>query len=713
MGGTFARLKNWTALETLTDTDLDAEFDWFLANFTPSGMDDYSASVAQMKLQTNPGAQGTESQATSLAGEIERLRYVINRITGETYWYDAPDISLSDANTALAASNAVPRNRIVSGKTRSATDAFPIFLRPDGTAATLNLFGASTNFKIYIDGTLYTHTTDITKTGLSLAPSSNNTCLINDSALAAQTASKYAGEFDSAFPVLTVDTMGSEISALVGKYAAFKVGTEYFVAFVQSTTQLTHVRRGFFFDSSDAPFTRVTVSDNDTITLCKLHWVFYKTTGVMVTTTSVPVYASDTPTSPASGDYWFDLTNLTWKTYDGSTWATAGVHLIGIAVTDTAGCKAARSFEPYAGFSELSTLSLEKVDSATMRGTLRNVFASINGAMYSWAQSYPTWSMTTDIESGYAEGASTDYYFYVTERGDVQISPEKPYDRRADLRSYYHPYHMWRAFGYAINDGSSNLGDPTNYPDFTHRTQTFTSSGNFFSAEGGEYLVIGRGGAGGGGGGGSDTAGGSGAGGGGGGGGVKSGYIRTTLAPGTYYPVVIAAGGTAGAAGTYNNNNATAGGTGGNTTFNGITFYGSAGGSPGQYGSLGSNNPGGAGGAARLAHMCGTGGTGGTGSFGGGAGQNGATGGDSEFAAGAAGGAGNGVSGGGGGGGGGGGDTLGGGTGGAGGGTPAVGVAGTGGTGGGGGGGAGDGSGLAGAAGAAGSAGSLTLIKLT
>jgi hypothetical protein len=57
----------------------------------PLYVDDYSATVAQMQAETNPGAPGAEALAVSLAGELERIRYVLHHVldpTGPT-WYSA------------------------------------------------------------------------------------------------------------------------------------------------------------------------------------------------------------------------------------------------------------------------------------------------------------------------------------------------------------------------------------------------------------------------------------------------------------------------------------------------------------------------------------------------------------------------------------------------------------------------------------------------
>jgi hypothetical protein len=56
-------------------------------NGIPGQLDDYSVSVAQMQTTTDPGEVGTESLATSLAGELERLRFAIKEARGGAQWY--------------------------------------------------------------------------------------------------------------------------------------------------------------------------------------------------------------------------------------------------------------------------------------------------------------------------------------------------------------------------------------------------------------------------------------------------------------------------------------------------------------------------------------------------------------------------------------------------------------------------------------------------
>lgn len=54
----------------------------------------YSDTVSQFQLCVNPGEIGSENIPTSLAGEIERLRFQIRAITGESQWNAPPSSNL-------------------------------------------------------------------------------------------------------------------------------------------------------------------------------------------------------------------------------------------------------------------------------------------------------------------------------------------------------------------------------------------------------------------------------------------------------------------------------------------------------------------------------------------------------------------------------------------------------------------------------------------
>lgn len=58
-------------------------------NLIPAGIDSYSDTDAQMQIQTNPYPGSVTSHASNLGGELERIRYQIAALAGNTYWYQS------------------------------------------------------------------------------------------------------------------------------------------------------------------------------------------------------------------------------------------------------------------------------------------------------------------------------------------------------------------------------------------------------------------------------------------------------------------------------------------------------------------------------------------------------------------------------------------------------------------------------------------------
>lgn len=101
--------------QTITASLWNNEYGNIYDNFIPSGMDDYSANDTQMQTATDPFPGGSTSRPTSLQGEIERVRFQLAAILGETYWYMDPDVDIAtfksrfDAHTHDGTSNQGPQ----------------------------------------------------------------------------------------------------------------------------------------------------------------------------------------------------------------------------------------------------------------------------------------------------------------------------------------------------------------------------------------------------------------------------------------------------------------------------------------------------------------------------------------------------------------------------------------------------------------------------
>lgn len=76
------------------------EFINLFTNLDPLGIGAYSDTDAQMQTATDPFPSGT-SRPTSMGGELERLRFVLAEITGNTYWYQVPNASIAEIATDI------------------------------------------------------------------------------------------------------------------------------------------------------------------------------------------------------------------------------------------------------------------------------------------------------------------------------------------------------------------------------------------------------------------------------------------------------------------------------------------------------------------------------------------------------------------------------------------------------------------------------------
>ena len=83
---------------TLTAAIYNTDHQNHINNHVPAQMDDYSSSVAEMQTQTDPGESGGESQPTTLAGELARLRYAIAEIKGTQYWYQTSPVAAAESS---------------------------------------------------------------------------------------------------------------------------------------------------------------------------------------------------------------------------------------------------------------------------------------------------------------------------------------------------------------------------------------------------------------------------------------------------------------------------------------------------------------------------------------------------------------------------------------------------------------------------------------
>lgn len=358
--------------------------------------------------------------------------------------------------------------QILSGKSRT-TSTQPAFMIPVASSLNFSILGASVTLSLSINGQAVSISSDLTQS-MTAGPSTNHTCTVNDSALTGNLASRAAGEYGqtpgSTTGSITVSGAGSAIVAAVGKWKAFKIVhsavTEYFLAYVASSTSLTNCLRGYFVDSSGNPINRVPVSNGDTITMLSVGWVFVDVNGSTVDTTyNVPTVDYNSPSSPASGDYWLDISNTTWKRYNGSTWVSVTRMPVGMVCADSSNCVGARSFNFYAVPREDNTLELSYVSTTQLQAIAQGSRVNVNGKRLFYQFIAPKWDSSSNLATSpdmyfALKQNSWVYYVYLSEKGQEFLSDISPYFR-PDLLGYYHPHNTWRCLGQISTDSSGNF----------------------------------------------------------------------------------------------------------------------------------------------------------------------------------------------------------------------------------------------------------------
>ena len=471
-GATFNRLHVWGTNDDVLASDLNGEFNNILNNLNPAGLDGYEDTVTQMQIQTSPGGLGTESLAASLGGEIERLRFVLQRIIGASvqYWYQAPSNTLS--SLAAAIGTGLPQNRIISGiTTGNSSQLLCLIPFGAGTPSVTLTASSTTPFTYAIGGTAYSITASITVTGLSLATGTNTAGIVappylGTAATAAtltpnplgQQWTQVCGMYGS---TISIANAGAGITGLIGKIGCFAEGAsgEFFLATVQSATALTNAWRGCLWNSASTLVAGAAVTTGDAVSLLSTAWIFATTASGLAITYNNPTISAATPSGASTGDYWLNLNTTAWMTFTSTTWTQAGATLIGFAAMNTVGCVGARTFNAYVAPSNIDTLTLGINSTSQVVALSSFGQVAVNGTLNSFQDSRPLWDFTQNIQSGYAVSPSTLFFLYMRENGTPTISPVLPL-QRPDMLGFYHPAETWRCLGQVNCNASTQFETP-------------------------------------------------------------------------------------------------------------------------------------------------------------------------------------------------------------------------------------------------------------
>ena len=97
MAGNYSHTTRASGL-TLTANIYNTDHQNHINNHNPEQMDDYSTDATEMQTTTDPYPAAAPSLATTLAEDLERLRYVMKQITGEAQWYIDPQAALNEVS---------------------------------------------------------------------------------------------------------------------------------------------------------------------------------------------------------------------------------------------------------------------------------------------------------------------------------------------------------------------------------------------------------------------------------------------------------------------------------------------------------------------------------------------------------------------------------------------------------------------------------------
>jgi YVTN family beta-propeller protein len=335
--------------------------------------------------------------------------------------------------------------RILSGKAK--TSGAPDFLAL-GTGLAATFEATTTDVVCYIEDVQYTFDTDLSYTGLTAAPSSNNTCLVNQPYFLDREFTRTLGEWDDEY--IAIDNIGSEITALDGTIAAFKVNSEIIIALVDTTNnRLKPLYRGF------AGTTQETITNNDTLYLYKINSLLLKSDGIVkVASTYWPESVATAPAAGTTGKIYFER-DTGKVAYDDGSAISYNYVFLGFVLCNSAASAYVQCSELDKSWRPNIEMNLAIKDTSTVtikRGSYVNVAGEIVWFVYDL-------DITTSADMAGSEtvAASKQYYIYVSNAGVVYISINAPRNVIYPYRGFYHTSEYWRCIGEIKTNGATEI----------------------------------------------------------------------------------------------------------------------------------------------------------------------------------------------------------------------------------------------------------------
>ena len=259
MAGVYSRIKVWIAGEVLTAADLNGEFNNEINNAIPASIDDYSDTISQMQSIADPGEVGTESLATTLSGELERIRFTIKELklflkSTIVQWYEslsgAIDTSLTFSGALLTFSGAkalfsgssISVSAALNYAVTSGTDTYTATLDPAITALTV---GAEYKIKFVNSNTIANATLNLNGLGAKDIKQSDGSALVIGEIVAG---GQFTVRYDGTNMLLllakplgvsyaeTTGTGSAYVLTLVPAITSYDTGAEYKVKFILANT---------------------------------------------------------------------------------------------------------------------------------------------------------------------------------------------------------------------------------------------------------------------------------------------------------------------------------------------------------------------------------------------------------------------------------------------------------------------------------------------
>ena len=316
MPGTYTHTTRATGT-VLTATIYNTDHQNHIDNQTPAGTDDYSATQAQMQSTVEPGEVGTESLATSLQGELERLRFALKESKAAVdsiaaQWYSSPLVLTNKSGGAVAAGDVV----VVDTTTASSFTTTAVLSYKGLVGVALETIASDATGKVAIAGRHTVNVVGATIIGRYLTTSSTPTTA-SDSGVLVGTAVPEGG-----FAVALTSTAGAgAVTALIFGGISFPsvISKPSFVLTPESavfpTTNFPQLVK-----NSNTNWTSYTL-DYDQTTQEDAYWFVTIPSGVAFTGASIDIYFR--MASVITGTVQWAFVTLTRS--ENEAWDTVGV----------------------------------------------------------------------------------------------------------------------------------------------------------------------------------------------------------------------------------------------------------------------------------------------------------------------------------------------------------------------------------------------------